>query len=548
MTHETIGKRRLSRRRVLAGGAAGAGLLLAGCGGNTKATTNGASSSNGARTAVSGSGAGTPAPKRGGTLALGHLADIVPATLPYQMSPQNYAVLFNVFDVLAMYSPTSATLRSRLAQSWTVAPDGLSLTVKLRPGITFQDGKPITSDVIKQNIQLIGKPEAKSQASGLVAKAKTFDTTAPDTLVIHFDQPAIYFTDIFPVMPIIDPSNLDQVHKAAGINGSGPFSLASWNPGSSLQMKRWEKHWDAANTYLDTIERKVFPNAQSMGAALESGQLQIATDLTYSDYNRYKNASALQILSDPGLNNDNYIGLVTDFGPFKDPRVRQALAYSVDRDRLNKEVFFGLEDKRNFLWPPTSPAYEAQYANVYDFNLDKARQLMSDAGLSSGFSGAIPLTVTTAAPETITAAQIIQSSAKQIGLNFTIDQVEYANFLTQLSTSTFKAAWIAQLGYLGGYVASAYLESFPIRLHSPSHIDKQPEGQKYSDLINQVAQLKPNDPTAKQVYSALDTFLVEQSFLIPFASHKSIYGASKKVHGFEANASSLPFYGHTSMS
>lgn len=556
MAIDKLQRSRMSRRRAVQSGTAAlalGGLALAGCGSNSKNNKNGNAGSSAAGAAATGaagapsSAGATPAPKRGGTVVIGELADIVPATLPYQMSPANYFVLFNVFDVLAKASTTSSDLEPRLAQSWQLAADGLSLTIKLRPGITFHDGKPITADIVQQNIEAVGKPENKSQAAGLVKQVKSMQAQGTDTLVVTFTAPTTYFTDLFITLPIADPTNFDNITKAQNINGSGPFKFVSWTPNQSVQVQRWEGHWDAARTYLDGMTKQVFPNPQSATAALQTNQLQMASGLNYSDLSKFQSGNSIVVLGDPGDNNDHYMGVVADFGPFKDKRVRQALAYCVDRARISKEIYLGIETTRNFLWPDTSPAYDPQYANVYEFNLDKAKQLLSDAGMPNGYNGTIPVEVTTAAPTDAAVAQIIQSDAKQVGLNFEIQQLQYADFLNQLATASFNGTWIAQLGYVGFHPGAAYIEGFPIRLHSPSHLDKLPEGQQYGDLITKVAGLKPNDPTEKQTYKDLDAFLVDQSFLIPFAKYRSLYAASKRVQGFEAGTSSLPYFGHISL-
>jgi peptide/nickel transport system substrate-binding protein len=276
-----------------------------------------------------------------------------------------------------------------LAESWTGSKDKLTWTYKLRDGLKWSDGKPLTSEDVAWNVNTSRSEEWLNHS----AVTANLTATAPDpqTVVIKSSVPD-------PKLPTMDiyllPKHIwgklspDERDKYAGEDGvgSGPFVLEKFEKGQFARFKANKYYW-GGKPAVDEVILKKFNNPDAMVAALKTGELDAAEDIPGAAFDQLEKNDKIQTIegnqgamSEVAINGGD--GLKKPHPALLDPQVRQAIAHAIDKKTLVARVLNGhgtpaetLSTSPDTKWTPEIPADQ-----VYDFDLDKARQILEDAG------------------------------------------------------------------------------------------------------------------------------------------------------------------------
>src|SRR5215210_3025100 len=276
-----------------------------------------------------------------------------------------------------------------LAESWKGSKDGLTWTYKLRPGLKWSDGKPLTAEDIAWNINTSRDEEWINHSATTV----NLDATAKDdtTLVIKtkVPDPKLPTMDVY-ILPehVWSKMNADERGKYNATDGvgSGPFVLEKFEKGQFARFKANRYFWGGKPAVDEVILRK-FNNPDAMVAALKTGELDAAEDIPGAAFDQLAKDDKIQTIegnqgamSEIAINGGD--GLKKPHPALLDLRVRQAIAHAIDKKTLVARVLAGLGQPAETLstspdpnWTPKIPADQ-----VYDFDLDKAKQILEDAG------------------------------------------------------------------------------------------------------------------------------------------------------------------------
>src|SRR3569833_488330 len=261
---------------------------------------------------------------------------------------------------------------------------------------------------------------------------------------------------------------------------------------------------------------------QTMVSQLEAGSLDIADAPGQIDIARIGKDSMYRTLTEPS--NTNVFGVNTGLPPTDNKLVRQAINYAIDRKRMVDSVYQGTGTAECLPWQPNSLAFEAAKNNFYTYDLDKAKSLLSQAGLSNA---SFDIVVASTANENSLVAQILQSALQGLGITATIKPYETAAYLDQINNHKYTGAYV-------GAIAYAAME--PISIISNSrHLD--PSGNSNtafkSDQNAQLYQSASTEPDAakrKALYSQLNDLILDQSFIMPICSAPSRMITRAAVH------------------
>lgn len=440
---EVRNREHLSRRDFLKLGAiVAAGALAQGCGGSQPATPTAAppaaapkASPQVPAAAAPGSVAPTAAPaatasgvKRGGTFTLARTAGIQEFN-PVNLVPGHYGYTRAMYNTLAHYD-AQLNPQPELAESWDLSPDGKTMTLHLRQGVKFHSGREFTSDDVKSSVQFASTNQASTMRT-MYATVKQVDTPDKYTAVLRFDKlnPGIF--DLLDTLFIIDKDTINDRAKT-GI-GTGPFKLDKYVPNDRAEMVAFKDYWEPGKPYLDKYVLRQVPDLSTLSINLESGAVDCIWQPTFLDLVRLKNSGGKYAvdMGAPGSIIYN-LGINVKVEPFTDKRVRQAMAWSIDRARFCKTTLQGLVEPTCLMWPPNSWAYFKDLEGKIGFDLDKAKGLLKDAGLEKGFDTEI-LTSSDRSFGMGDLAQIIQANLKQIGVNAKIADVEAAQYDNRLN-------------------------------------------------------------------------------------------------------------------
>jgi peptide/nickel transport system substrate-binding protein len=522
--HSDLLSRRAALRVLGLGAAAG---LLAACGPNPPAAPAPTSAPAPAPTAAS---AGAPTsvpsgatvsvskptappaasgsqPKRGGTLRVGQIGDA--ARLDGQLFTTVDAT-WMPYDRLTAYD---ADLKPQpmLAESWEFSNDFKQLKLNLRKGVHFHSGRELTSDDVKWNLMHVRDP--KVAAGALILQSKWYTSIeTPDkyTVVLGSDQPRPATFDFFEYFDIVDSETADAMQT---LIGTGPFKFVEWAQGEHLLFTRNPDYWQSGLPYLDEVRVQVHKDGQAMMVQLESGSLDVADMPPLPDFARLaKDSGYTQWTVASGT---NVIGVNTTLPPTDNKLVRQALSYAMDRKRIVETIYSGTGTPEALPWETNSLAYDAVKNNAYGFDLEKAKSLLAQSGVSNL---AFDLVTNTGSQETNSLAQLYQSSLAQIGITLTIKPYDTATYLDQINNHKYTGAYIGTI---------AYAAAEPVtRMANSRHLD--PSGNsntgytspKYVELFNS-ASSEPDNAKRKALYDQVNDLLLDEAFVNPIASAPS---------------------------
>jgi peptide/nickel transport system substrate-binding protein len=385
-------------------------------------------------------------PARGGQLIIGQSPEPTLLTSAITVAGPTQVVSGKIFDGLLSYD-NNLNPRPQLAQSWTVSPDGLTYTFKLRPGVTWHDGKPFTSaDVAFSVLEVWKKYHSRGRAT--FANVVAVDTPDALTAIWHLSKPAPYIlsalasieSQILPKHLYAGTDILTNPHNVAPI-GTGPFRFAEWKRGQYIALTRNPNYWDKGKPYLDRVIFRILPDASSAATALETGEIQLVSgvSIAYSDMGRISRLPNVSLFR----RNGNYTAGVTGFEfnldkpYFKDVRVRRAFAHAIDLNALVRTVWYGYGKVATGPVPPSLTQFYTTDVPSYPFDPQKAKQLLDQAGFKPDAQG-VRLSIThDPAPVSdayFRSAEFIRDALGKVGVKMQIRRQDFASFLRRVYT------------------------------------------------------------------------------------------------------------------
>ncbi|MCC6173944.1 MAG: hypothetical protein IT305_01465 [Chloroflexi bacterium] len=377
--------------------------------------------------------------KRGGTLVIG--ADVNPVGLDPALTTafSSVAVYEHMYSSLATLEYATNKVKPDLAESWkNSAPNVVEF--KLRQGVKFHSGREVTAEDVKYTIDrlmddklavplrsYLGPGVSAEVADKYTVRIKTTDVYAP-LVSVFADRRPTAIVDREVVEKNGDLKNAD--------GGSGPFKLAEYTPDVRVVLERFGDYWEKGFPLLDKIELRIIPEESARLAAIRAG------DVDMTILKDPKNARLLKDDKNIVLNDvPSFWRSASPFNslhkPLDDVRVRQAISYATDRQEIINTVLLGDGVPTGPL-PPGETEWaipvNAENFPTYQYNPDKARQLLKEAG-AEGLK--ISIQAAPAYAPDIPTAQVLQSQLKKVGIDLEIQQMEWAALLQAQRDGTF---------------------------------------------------------------------------------------------------------------
>ncbi|MFI6874563.1 ABC transporter substrate-binding protein [Streptomyces sp. NPDC050400] len=500
--------------RAAGGGAALLGLGLAGC-----------------RSAVSdsksaGAGGTSDAPRRGGTLDIAINADFTPALLFTQtgQSLQNRLV----FNTLTRYDD-SLRPQPELATSWTYAKDGRSITLRLRDDVTYHDGRKFTADDVVFAVKNLQNPLRAAQLRATALAVSGFEKRGDHELVLKLKHPVANLFDLFEFMIITDPDSVEQAVAGKKLNGTGPFKLAKWSPGTGLSLTRNADYWQPGRPYLDRVELRVVAQAEALLSSLRTGQSQLSYDVPGKTLASLASDGTLRTKEYAVGGGAAYLGVNTTVKPLDDPTVRHALAWAVDRERLVKQTLGGYGFASAAPWPKSSPAYTEANRTHYTYDPGKARELLKSAGHSRLD---LPLLHVNTPGETAN-AESVQYDLKQIGVHTTLEPTDPAVSQKKLISQGMPALWVQGHGFAQVQPSTLAVSAYPF--NEAKNTSKY-RSEEYTAIVRKAwTGTGLSGSASRALYQEISDVLLDAAFVIDLAVRGRVETASTKLHGVTIN-------------
>lgn len=308
-----------------------------------------------------------------------------------------------------------------LAEKYEANAQATEFTFHLRQGIKFQDGTPFDAEAVKVNFERIANPANHLKRLSLLAMLDHVDVVDQYTArcVLKFAFGAFIPTVAHPSLQLLSPAALKKWGKQIGRHpvGTGPFVFESWQP-DTLKVKKSPDYWQKGLPHLEVVTLRSDPEDGARIALLRSGEAQMITPIPPQQAVVIEHDPKLALINDPSIV-VRYIAMNVMKKPFNDPRVRQALNHAVDKQLFAKVAYNGFADPLLSAEPPHITFYEQQQA--YDYNPEKAKQLLAAAGYAKGFDSVMWGFNNTVA---ITAMQFLQQQFAMVGVKLKVEPLE----------------------------------------------------------------------------------------------------------------------------
>ncbi|MHB1134652.1 MAG: ABC transporter substrate-binding protein [Chloroflexota bacterium] len=322
--------------------------------------------------------AGTP--KKGGTLTAAGTATITEFHAFHPTAGQA-PIQLAMWEPLGYYDE-QLRLQPALAEKWDISADGKTVTFKLREGVKFHSGREFTSEDVKASVEF-ASTDPQSTMISMYKLIKKVETPSKYVAVFQFDSLYAGIYDLIDQMFVMDKETLADRSKTA--IGTGPFNLDKYIPNDRIEMVPFSGYWQSGKPYLDRYVFRIIPDPSAMVINIESGAVDCVAQPSYVDSVRLKQQGAKYVVDMGPKGSSIYdIGINVTLPQLKDKRVRQAIAWSVDRARFCRTTLQGLVEPTCLMWPKHSWAYFPDLEGKIGYDLDKAKALLKEAGLASG--------------------------------------------------------------------------------------------------------------------------------------------------------------------
>ncbi|MDM4761497.1 ABC transporter substrate-binding protein [Galbitalea sp. SE-J8] len=444
---------------------------------------------------------------------------------PDQLDPQktssyfSFEVLENVFDTL-VEPDENLEMQPALATSWDLSDDQLVWTFHLRSGVTFQDGTPFTAaDVVYSYDRIIDDKLANSWRFSTVTDVTAVDDSTV-TITVSAPTPNLLSSiGGFKGMAIVEKANVESGDIATKPIGTGPFALASYTPGDSIELTANPHYWGGAPK-IDGIDYTFVSEGSTAIAALKAGEIDWTDSIPAQQLDSLKSDDSLTVGTTPS-NDYWYLAMNEKRAPYDDVRVRQAIAYAVDRDAIAQVAAYGTATV-NELAIPKGSAWYTKY-DTYSTDIDKARSLLAAAGVGP-FT--MDLLVSSDYPETVSAAQLIADELQPLGITVKIRTLDFASWLDEQDSGHFD---MLMMGWLGNIDPDDFY-------YSQHHTGGGSNAQGYSnpevDKLLDAGRTETDVDARKKIYAQAATIIADDVSYLYLYNPSVIQAYSTKLSGY----------------
>lgn len=362
----------------------------------------------------------------------------------------SFRVTYMMYDRLVTYDGSSTEIVPQLAKDWEISEDGLTYTFFLQEDATFHDGTPVTAEAVKYSFTRamdVGK-----SAAGIFKKVlddKSFEIVDDHTIKITLKKPFAPFVKTLGTVygNIINPNladnhgdDLGQSYLADKGYGSGPYVLESWDRGQKIVLKANENYWGGKPT-MEQVNIIIVPEPSTARLMLEKGEIDLVDNTMISPevLQQMDGKSGVTVKQAPGYQID-YMPMNIESGALADVKVRQAIAHSINYDALIESIYLGNADRIGGAVPAGMFGYNPD-AKLYDYDLEKAKALLEEAGYGDGLELDIAISENNEVRKNT--ALLLQSDLAKVGVDLTISTYAWPTFLDLVTTGKHNFALVS---------------------------------------------------------------------------------------------------------
>jgi peptide/nickel transport system substrate-binding protein len=347
----------------------------------------------------------------------------------------------SLFNQLIRFKDGNTEIEPDLATSWEISDDGLSYTFHLRQGVKFHDGTEFNADAVEFNYNRQTNQDFEYFNTGIFAYSYfIYHMVASTNVVDNYTFQYILSAPYAPFLnnlamveaSMVSPTAVKEAGKDFGTKpvGTGPFKFVSWTPGTEIVLEKNPDYYEG-KAKLDRIIIRPITNSNVRLNELKAGTVNLTLDLLPDSLESLRTDKNLQVVEQPSLHTW-FLSMNSAEEPFNDVRVRQAMYYAIDRQSIVDNILLNTGVLANNLTPPGIQGYNEDVP-TYEYNPDKAKELLTKAGYADGFSIDFYIPDSGSGMQQPDAMAVaIQSDLSKVGITLNIQKMEWGAYLSQV--------------------------------------------------------------------------------------------------------------------
>lgn len=478
-------------------------------------------------------------PKRGGTMSIGEISEV--ATL----DPSKVGDVMSIHVVSQIMEPLFTLNREEKVVPWLVtnyrsSPDLRHWVFRLRPGVRFSNGQPLTAKDVAFSLDKV----RKSVNWGFMFETiESVTAPSPSTVVIETKDPAPALVSelAVPAAGIVpdDYAGMSEGEFAQDPIGTGPFKLDSWARGQALTLGRNPHYWQRNRPYLDQVVFKGVPEAGSRIAQLRSGALDAIQEPPMSQIAELERSPGVKV-EEFSFGRGENLDLSTYNPLFRDPRAREAVDIALDREAIVKVALAGHGKPAGSSFPPSQLFWNPQIEPP-KHDPARARKLLAEAVEDTGLAPKFTLTYLAGNTQASTSAQVMQQDFEAVGFDVTLKPLDQSALVEAFFSGEYEA--LAVFGEdeindpsldIGFYVGTNGFES----------------GANVKELnkLARAGEVEIDREKRRQIYYEIQEIMARQNFNLLVAYTPFVWAMRDDVVGFEMNSAGIPYLVNTGFS
>jgi peptide/nickel transport system substrate-binding protein len=441
----------------------------------------------------------------------------------------NIWVLNLITEGLLQTSDDGSSIEPLLAESYEVAEDFLTYTFKVKPNLVFSNGDPVLAEDLIWSYERAMNSGDDSVWTEIVSNIDSVEAPDDTTFIVRMKEPSpvseatlTFFTLVIGDKSYFEEVGLEEYQKRP--IGTGAYKLDVWEIGEYLRLVKNENFRDADKVVTESVRFNVVPDDNTRVMQLQSGEADIATYVSFARLDEIAADANLKVVKKESTEM-RCIELNCVNGPTADIKVRQAIAMAIDREAIVKTVLFNHGTLADSYLAPAVPYYSKP--DTYSYDLEKAKELLAEAGYPNGFE--IKLTTVSGNANYEAMATLIKDQLSLIGINVSIELLEagtHNELRKNLELEMFFGGWTSdipdpsqQTGYycqpvMANCVHTGWQNERAIELAEAAATEM--DETKRADMYKEIQQIYADEVPTIPVYYA------------PFAN-----AMNKNVEGFE---------------
>lgn len=459
-------------------------------------------------------------------------------------------VMYMLADTLVTVDFDMKTIKPGLADSWTISPDGLTYTFKIRKDVKFCDGRPMTIDDVVYSLKRWTDPANKSPVSFRGGPVKDIRADGDSTLIYELKEPYsdLMFQLALSFASVVDKATVEKLGPNFGVqgfNGTGPYCWSKWTPRQELVLKKNPHYSWGPPIYkdpkpqIDEIVWKVIPEWNTLMAAIQAKQADVTYYMPYIALDTMQRIPGMTVQRQENYIYDVFMGFKVDKPVVKDKAIREAANMAVDKEAIAKAIYFGKGRSLPSLLNPAVVDYDKDSAKIMPKHDPKAAaKLLEDAGWKVGADG---IREKDGEKATFTVygirnsdnpriSEAMQADLRKVGIDMKIQLWDATVAWGKLATQEFDAFLMSYPYVTATEAMSLYFRSQ--QAPTPNRMNwKNPK----TDELLKAASMATDADKRRQALAEVQTQLTEANVWVPLSSQPLWIVATDRVEGARAH-------------